>query len=117
MKGSPNPEKVAAKAKKVLNVWKANPEMKLKGFTAESVDKDCGDLGLLVDDIKEKEQEITPLRNNRDAIIERLQDFATRGLAGVKGYCGGNSSEYEQAGGTRSSERKKPVRKAKNATT
>jgi hypothetical protein len=37
-------------------------------------------------------------------------------LAGVGSKYGKDSSEYEQAGGTRTSERKPPVRKPKTAT-
>ncbi|MBI5385127.1 MAG: hypothetical protein HZA90_10620 [Verrucomicrobia bacterium] len=113
MKGTPNPKVIVADAQQVLAVCKANADFKLKDFTVESVEKDCSDLDKLVLQIAGKEQEITPLRNQRDEIVVRLKDFATRGRSGIKGYFGGNSTQYEQAGGTRSSERKKPVRKAK----
>ncbi len=113
MKGIPNPRMIMADAQKVLAVCKANADFKLKDFTVESVDKDCTDLDKLVQQIAGKEQEITPMRNQRDDIVVRLKDFATRGRSGIKGYFGGNSSQYEQAGGTRASERKKPVRKPK----
>lgn len=115
MKGTPNPKMIVADAQKVLAVCKANTDFKLKDFTVESVEKDCVDLDKLVLDIAAKEQAITPMRNQRDEMVMRLKDFATRGRAGIKGYFGGNSSQYEQAGGTRSSERKKPVRKAKTS--
>ena len=42
-----------------------------------------------------------------------LQSETARMLAGVGAHFGPDSSEYEQAGGTRKSERKRPVRKAK----
>lgn len=42
-----------------------------------------------------------------------LQTETARMLAGVGAHFGPDSSEYEQAGGTRKSERKRPVRKAK----
>lgn len=113
MKGTPNFKTVIADAQKVLAVWKANPDFKLKDYTIEGVEKDCADLDKLVLEIAAREQAITPLRNQRDELVMRLRDFAIRGRAGIKGYFGGNSSEYEQAGGTRSSERKKPVRNAK----
>jgi hypothetical protein len=106
-KGTPTREMTMA-------VCKANADFKLKDFTVESVEKDCVDLDKLVLDIAAKEQAITPLRNQRDEMVMRLKDFATRGRAGIKGYSGGNSPQYEQAGGTRSSERKKPVRKPKD---
>lgn len=114
---TPKPKKGTLNRETTMAVCKANADFKLKDFTVESVEKDCTDLDKLVQDIAAKEQVITPLRNQRDEMVMRLKDFATRGRAGIKGYFGGNSSQYEQAGGTRSSERKKPVRKAKNAMT
>ena len=42
-----------------------------------------------------------------------LDDLSVRMLAGVGSKYGKDSTEYEQAGGTRTSERKAPVRKAK----
>lgn len=42
-----------------------------------------------------------------------LQGETARMLAGVGAHFGPDSSEYEQVGGTRKSERKRPVRKAK----
>lgn len=42
-----------------------------------------------------------------------LDDLSVRMLAGVGSKYGKDSSEYEQAGGTRTSERKPPVRKPK----
>jgi hypothetical protein len=42
-----------------------------------------------------------------------LRTETARMLSGVGAHFGPDSSEYEQAGGTRKSERKRPVRKAK----
>lgn len=44
-----------------------------------------------------------------------VADWSARALNGVKFKFGPDSSQYEQAGGVRSSERKKPVRKPKAA--
>ena len=42
-----------------------------------------------------------------------MRDLNERALDGVASKYGKNSNEYEQAGGTRKSERKRPVRKPK----
>jgi hypothetical protein len=52
------------------------------------------------------------LYNKFQAEITKLKDWNERMLAGVATAYGKDSSEYEQAGGVRKSERKKPVRKA-----
>ena len=113
MKTALNHTIVTSDAQKVISVCKANVDFKLKDFTIESVEKDCTDLDKLVLAIATKEQEITPLRNQRDELLARLKDFAMRGRSGMKGYFGADSTQYEQSGGTRTSERKKPVRKPK----
>ena len=52
------------------------------------------------------------IRNDRDGLAIELKYMCVRVRVGMKGYFGADSSEYEQAGGTRASERKKPARKA-----
>jgi len=51
------------------------------------------------------------LVNEKGATARALTDFITRARLAIKVACGDDSSEYEMAGGTRKSERKKPVRK------
>ncbi len=46
---------------------------------------------------------------------QSLRDLSERMLAGVGAVYGRDSDQYEQAGGVRKSERKRPVRKAKAA--
>ncbi len=60
--------------------------------------------------------------NAADDLLNRLKQqeqelaaWSARALNGVKFKFGADSSQYEVAGGTRQSERKKPVRKAKAA--
>jgi hypothetical protein len=48
-----------------------------------------------------------------DEAAAKRRELTTRALSGIRGYFGPDSDEYEQAGGTRTSERKKPVRKPK----
>lgn len=54
------------------------------------------------------------LLNDFTASETELQDLSVRMLSAVGSKFGFDSNEYEQAGGTRKSERKKPVRKPKN---
>ena len=50
-----------------------------------------------------------------EAAEKQLQDLNTRVLAGVAAHFGRESSEYKQAGGKRTSERKRPVRRPASA--
>ena len=56
------------------------------------------------------ENDLTNMRNHRDALYESTWDKVRRMRAIVKGMFGFDSPQYELVGGTRSSERK-PVRR------
>lgn len=86
-------------------------------MTAEQVETDNARLDAVIKLVKQKEQEILPLRNERDDLATKLNEVNVRARSGIKGYFGLNSSQYEQAGGTRASERKTPTRKNKPDTT
>ena len=57
------------------------------------------------------ENQLTDLRNRRDATNETLWDAVKRVRAGFKASFGDDSSQYEMIGGTRTSERKTATRK------
>jgi hypothetical protein len=57
------------------------------------------------------ELQLIDLRNKREAHLISIWDTVKRARSSVKGIYGDDSSEYELVGGTRMSERKKPVRK------
>jgi len=53
------------------------------------------------------------LSNAYEALEAEINDMSRKILAGALSKFGADSDEYEQVGGTRTSDRKKPVRKAK----
>jgi len=57
------------------------------------------------------ENQLTNMRNQRDAANAGLWDQVKRVRAGVKATFGDDSSQYEMVGGTRMSERKSAARK------
>ena len=54
--------------------------------------------------------------NDLQALEKELDAMTVNMLAGVRIKYGGNSSQYETAGGTRTAERKKIVRKKKTTS-
>ena len=60
--------------------------------------------------------QLTNLRNQRDATYYSLWDLVKRVRAGLKGSFGDDSSQYEMVGGTRLSERKTARRTATPAS-
>ena len=91
----------------ILRVWTSNPEFKLKEVTLEQFKAETERFDALLAEVAKQEAELTPLRNSRDALAATLANLAVRARAGIKGYFGDNSNEYELAGGTRTSVRKK----------
>jgi hypothetical protein len=68
----------------------------------------------VVDEIAEYNTMISnaDAKSNRiDVLIEALNDLSSRALKGVESKYGRDSDEYEKAGGTRTSDRKRPGRK------
>lgn len=55
-------------------------------------------------------------QNGLEALESSLQDKNRRFLSAVEGAYGPDSTEFEAAGGTRKSERKRPVRKNQKST-
>lgn len=106
-----NPVKVKADATNILAVLKANPEFSMKGITVAGVEADMAQLDTTIAQIDALEFQITPLRNQRDELLAKLNETCTRARAGVKGYFGPDSDQYELAGGTRASERRRGGRK------
>lgn len=85
------------------------------GLTAASFDTSINDVQAK---LVEYNQTLAAIDEKYNALIaseKSLGDISERMLAGVAARFGKNSSQYEQAGGVRKSERKPPVRKSKPA--
>lgn len=101
----------------IEKVWKANATLRL-GKDPETVTlknyqdsiKAVTDLNAEIGDLR---HQLDGLLDDRDDAAVVLNGYNTRALSAIRGIFGPDSSEYDQAGGTRTSERKKPVRKAK----
>jgi len=106
------PESIIADANKIIELMTANPDVKMKEVTSATMKTDTTAASTVIQQINSLELQLTPLRNTRDELMAKLSENCTRARAGFKSFYGPNSSQYEQAGGTRKSERKKPARKA-----
>jgi hypothetical protein len=60
-----------------------------------------------------KLSEVDELLNQLETDEEKIDDLSERMLGGIGAAYGKDSDEYEKAGGTKKSERKKPARKPK----
>jgi len=109
-----DPEKVRDDAAQIVTVWDANRDFKMKDVALDDFKAVLGELDKLLAEIAKKEDELVGLRNDRDDHAVKLNEFCTRARSGIRGFYGPDSTQYEQVGGTRVSERKKPGRKAKD---
>jgi hypothetical protein len=96
-------------AERILRVWAENPTFSLGDLTQANFQT-------LVDDLRNKRNQTEMLRTQLTALVNEtndlglgLSDAVSRTLSGVRAVFGPDSSQYEQAGGTRRSERKRPA--------
>jgi uncharacterized alpha-E superfamily protein len=115
MPGKP-PTDILQQAQGVLAAWnQIDAKVAFGTLTNAALTADITQANLLASQMNTLEAQITNLRNQRDTLQTELWDKVKRVRNGVKANYGDDSSQYEMVGGTRLSERKSPVRKAKPA--
>ena len=97
---------VVEDAEKIIGVWQANPAFGMMGITLDEFKAAVDDVRGRDTAIKARRQELTGLVDERDDKALALSEWVTRALSGIRSNFGPNSAQYEQAGGTRKSERK-----------
>lgn len=116
------PETVLTQLSDVLSVWKERPDLKIERtgtdgavtlITLAEVSDRYDKLTKKVADITEAERRLAVSKDERDDEAKDLSDIRTRGLSLIRGVFGPDSPKYQQAGGTRASERKPRTPKAK----
>jgi len=99
--------------RKIVDTWSANPTFTLGEVTLKSFGALCTNAAEISETIESKRIELQGLMNKRDDTVKELRELIVRARSGFKATYGPDSSQYEQAGGTRSSERKPSSRKLK----
>ena len=102
---------VVADATQIVNVWTANGDFKMGDVTLAKLKSGVDALREADDAVESKRTELTGLINERDTQATQVNQLVTRARSGIRAVYGPDSKQYEQAGGTRSSARKRPVRK------
>lgn len=105
--------RVINEANRIAFVWRENPDFHLGDIKLEDVSATIEQLNQLDDDIRSLRIDLTAKLNRRDEAARTLNAIVVRARSGIRGFFGPDSSQYEQAGGTRTSERKPRKRKAK----
>jgi hypothetical protein len=115
-----NANKVKADIDKIIEIMTANTDFVMKDIPLTTIKTDATALADAIKKLDSLDLQATPVRNQRDDLARKLNEVCTRVRAGLKGCYGPNSSQYEQAGGTRAIERKaakrRPAATVKSAT-
>ena len=97
---------------KIRKVWTDNTDFKMGEVTATKFTTACDVLRDAHNEVEAKKLELTALINERESQANAVRELIVRARSGFKSVYGTDSTQYEQAGGTRKSDRKRPVRKA-----
>lgn len=101
-------------SEQIARVWEANPTFLMSDVTRASVQTMIDELRQARAQTEDLRTQLTQKVNTANEKASALSSVVTRARAGIKGFFGPDSSQYEQAGGTRTSERK--PRTARKAT-
>ena len=102
---------VVADGQQIARVWSDNPSFALNGVTLAQFQTMLSELETsqrVTEDLRTQLTEAVNETNGRSAAVTEIN---TRARAGIRGFFGPDSTQYEQAGGTRRSERKPRARK------
>jgi hypothetical protein len=104
-------EAVLADSEQIIRVWEENPTFTLGEITLAILQAKITEARQLDDQIETLRTQLTALVNQLKAKSAELAKINTRARSGFRATYGTDSSQYEQAGGTRTSERKRPSKK------
>jgi hypothetical protein len=102
---------------RVVRAWKENPTLTLGELTLPSLEKMVGDLRTLRSQIEDTRAQLTRMTNEANEKAAAIANAATRVRSGFRAVYGPDSTQYELAGGTRLSERKRSSSRKTASTT
>ncbi|HET9224150.1 MAG TPA: hypothetical protein VFO07_16680 [Roseiflexaceae bacterium] len=107
---------ILALAAELLAAWKQiDPDLQAGRVTQAAFADELTQAQAMQTQIQALELQLTDLRTKRDERMIRVWDTVKRTRATVKGAYGDDSTEYKLIGGTRMSERRRPVRRSQEA--
>ena len=108
-------DEVIADGERIVRVWRDNPTFTLGEITLPQLEAKIATLRTLRAQIESVRTQLTQLVNDSSANLADINNATTRARSGFRAFFGPDSSQYEQAGGTRASERKRPAPRKKPA--
>jgi hypothetical protein len=97
---------VESNAERLLRVWGENKSFAMGAVTETTLQGMLDDLRATRQQVEETRTLLTRLVDEANDKGKALTKVTSRGLSGIRATFGPDSPQYEQAGGTRESERK-----------
>jgi hypothetical protein len=97
-----------ADGEQIARAWQENPTFSLGEITLVTLQSKIASLRQKRDQADMLRTQLTALTNELNEQTNDLAAITTRARSGFRAMFGPDSTQYEQAGGTRSSERKRP---------
>jgi hypothetical protein len=108
-------DKIQADADQLIRVWTANPTFTLDNVTLAVLQSMLANFKTSRSATEDLRTQLMKSIIDTNDQANAVSDVLVRGRAGIRGYFGADSSQYEQVGGVRTSQRSRPPRKAKAA--
>ena len=102
---------VLPESEQIARVWAENPTFGLGEITLATLQTKIKDAQQKRNQVETLRTQLTALTNDLNVQVNELAGITTRARSGFRAVYGPDSTQYEQAGGTRASERKRPSKK------
>lgn len=116
MAGKYSFDSIIADSEQIARVWAENPTFTLGEITLTGLQSKITTLRQKRDQAETLRTQLTAITNELSGLTAEIATTITRARSGFRAIYGPDSTQYEQAGGTRASERKRSKPK-KPATT
>ena len=104
-------DNVLAECERIARVWVENPNFSMGEVTLASLQAKMTLVRQKREQLETLRMQVTSLSNEVVDGTGELAAIRTRALSGIRAVFGPNSNQYEQAGGTRPVDKRKPSRK------
>lgn len=109
-------ETLLTESERIERVWTDNPTFSLGDITLAQFKTKIKELRDARGKAEALRTQLTAAVNEANERSDDLAALVTRARSGFRAFYGPDSTQYEQAGGTRASDRKRPARKPRPAT-
>jgi hypothetical protein len=109
-------DSVLTGCERIVRVWTDNPTFSLGEVTLAALQAKMAAAQQKREQLEALRMQVTALSNEIEEETTELASIRTRALSGLRAIYGPNSTQYEQGGGKRQSERRRTARKGGNVS-